>query len=66
MEMDGAQMLSQALQNLRKAIELLDRARAPAQIAAHVDFAAHQLQDAIEAGVAGARLNQIDRNAEPQ
>jgi hypothetical protein len=40
-------MLAEALQHMRQAIELLDQADAPAQIAAHVDLAVHQLLDSI-------------------
>ena len=36
-------MLTEALHHLQSAIELLDRAEAPGQIAAGVDLAAHQL-----------------------
>ena len=41
------EMLVDALAHLRSAIDLLDRADAPAQIAAHADLAAHQLGDVI-------------------
>lgn len=37
------QMMSDALDHLQAAIELLDKANAPGQIAAHLDFAFHQL-----------------------
>lgn len=40
-------MLATALEHLQTAIELLDEAEAPGQIAAHVDLAAHQLADAL-------------------
>ena len=40
-------MMNAALQHLQKAIELLDQADAPGQIAAHVDLAVHQLADAL-------------------
>lgn len=43
---DGESLLVEALKHLRAAIVLLDRAQAPAQIAAHVDLATHQLSDA--------------------
>jgi hypothetical protein len=43
------EMLSKALERLQSAIQLLDDARAPAQIAAHVDLAAHQLRSVIAA-----------------
>ena len=38
-------LLVQAFDHLQAAIELLDRAAAPGQIAAHVDLAVHQLFD---------------------
>lgn len=41
------QLLSLALDQLRSAIDLLDRGHAPSPIAAHVDLAIHQLADAI-------------------
>ena len=59
------QLLSEALQHLQVSIDLLDAVSAPAHIGAHIDLAIHQLQDVIESDVAGARLAQIDRNAEP-
>ena len=37
------QMMSDALDHLQAAIELLDEADAPGQIAAHIDLAFHQL-----------------------
>ena len=40
-------LLSAALMHLKSAIELLDQAAAPGQIAAHVDLAANQLEDAL-------------------
>lgn len=39
--------LSIALNYLTEAIALLDQAGAPPQIAAHVDLAVHQLQEAL-------------------
>lgn len=53
-----------ALHRLRSVIDLLDRSSAPGHIAAHLDLAAHQLQEAINS--VPALVNQIDRNAEPQ
>lgn len=41
------ELLSRALEHLKSAIELLDDARAPGQIAAYVDLAAHQLREAV-------------------
>lgn len=58
------QQLSRALKELKRAIELLDRASAPTQIAAHVDLAVHQLRDLIS--TPNQRDDQIDTNAEPQ
>lgn len=40
-------LLAAALMHLRSAMELLDRAAAPGHIAAHVDLAANQLEDAL-------------------
>lgn len=40
--------LADALTHLQQAIELLDSAGAPPNIAAHLDLAAHQLAAAIE------------------
>lgn len=61
-DFDGEQMMADALARLQSALELLDRACAPAQIGAQVDMAIGQLQDEL------ARLvpDQIDRKAEPQ
>ena len=42
-------LLVDALNRLRSAIELLDLAKAPDHIAAHVDLGACQLEDLIEA-----------------
>jgi len=41
-------MLAEGLNHLRRAIELLDAAGAPAHIGAHLDLAAHQLSAVIE------------------
>jgi len=46
---DRQQALADALEHMQAAIELLDEARAPAQIAAVVDLALCQLIDAIAA-----------------
>lgn len=48
------QALWDALEHLRSAIEILDSAGAPAHIAAHVDLAMNQLQEAIPTVPAGA------------
>lgn len=39
--------LSSALEHLRKALALLDETAAPAQIGAHIDLAASQLQELV-------------------
>lgn len=44
------QMMSDALDHLQAAIELLDRADAPGQIAAQVDLAFHQLDRLLAQG----------------
>ncbi len=62
----GRQLHLDALNQLKSAIDLLDRANAPGHIAAHVDLAMHQLQDVIDSEFAGARLTQMERNAAPQ
>jgi hypothetical protein len=62
----GEQPYLEVLHQLQSAIETLDRLDVPGQIAAHVDLAMHQLQDLIDAGIAGPRLDQIERNAAPQ
>lgn len=46
---DQRQMLRDALDLLQIALDLLDRAAAPAQIGAHVDLAANQLGDVVRA-----------------
>lgn len=55
----------EALKQLQSAIDLLDSSDAPAHIAAHIDLAAHQLQDLIGSRSPTADPVQIDRNAEP-
>ena len=40
-------MMQSALHHLQAAIELLDQAEAPGQIAAHIDLAVHQLADTL-------------------
>lgn len=44
---DEENVLVQALNHLEAAILLLDEGEAPAQLAAHVDLACHQLRGAI-------------------
>lgn len=55
-----------ALEYLQLAIRLLDESNAPAHIAAHVDLAVHQLQEAIDACPRNYPARQMDTNAEPQ
>jgi hypothetical protein len=62
----AATLYLEVLQQLQSAIEMLDRMDAPGQIAAHIDLAMHQLQDAIDGEIAGAKLDQIERKAAPQ
>lgn len=45
----GIELLVEAAEHLRSAIELLDRASAPGHIAANVDLARNQLEDLIPA-----------------
>lgn len=54
-------LLASALFHLHSAIELLDLAGAPGQIAAHVDLAANQLEGLLPARMSGAftRVNEI-------
>lgn len=54
-----------ALEHLQFAIRLLDESNAPAHIAAHVDLAVHQLQEAINTRPPNYHLGQMDTNAEP-
>lgn len=55
-ETNGQQaMLTDALNLLQSALDLLDEAAAPAQIGAHVDLALHQLGSLLEeAGISPA------------
>lgn len=45
-------MLAEAATHLQVALELLDRARAPAHIGAHVDLAAHELHHQLRRAMA--------------
>lgn len=56
---------SAALEHLQLAIRLLDDSDAPAHIAAHIDLAVHQLQEAINCDPRNSRFGQMDTNAEP-
>jgi hypothetical protein len=58
--------LSEALERLNSALELLDAGGAPGHISAHVDLAIHELYNALAVLTAGVRLNQINRNADFQ
>ena len=60
---DGEIPLVQALTHLQAAIDLLDRAQAPGQIAAHVDLARHQLSGAIGRGPKETVLNREESRA---
>ena len=55
-------LMNAALDLLRRAMELLDQAEAPGQIAAHIDLAVHQLADAI---ADSSRLKMVEP-ADPQ
>nr|NUR37122.1 hypothetical protein [Sphingomonas sp.] len=55
-----------ALEQIKSAIESLDRANAPGHIAAHLDLATHQLRDFIDTVVPHASFDQIERKAAPQ
>jgi TPR repeat protein len=46
-ETERQRMLVDAFNHLQSAIELLDQAAAPGNIAAHLDLAMHQLQGAL-------------------
>ena len=62
---DERESMSQALDLLTYAIELLDQSDAPPHIAAHVDLAVHQLRDAIGDDTLEQRATQMATNAEP-
>lgn len=57
-ERDGA--LVKALKHLQEAIELLDNAGAPPNIAAHLDLAAHQLGAVIQSDDPGTGQQVLD------
>lgn len=63
-EVGHGQLLVQALEHLKAAIDLLDRAQAPAHIAAHVDLAAHQLRDKIGCEKPADKSDQMAKKAE--
>ena len=58
------ELLVHALTELQTALDLLDRARAPGHIGAHVDLAIHQLTDAIGARNVTQHASQIAKKAE--
>lgn len=64
--LDKEQLYERALDHLRLALELLDRAGAPPQIGARVDHAIHDLYVASAELIGGGRVDQIERNAAPQ
>lgn len=63
---ENAEQLRLALNHLKLALELLDEARAPAQIGAHVDLAINYLEDALPGKIANSGSYQMDRNADIQ
>lgn len=60
------EMMSDALEQLRSALQLLDGAEAPAEIGAKIDLAIHELFLALAAMSARGALAPVDRHAEPQ
>lgn len=63
---DTQDILRNALDHLRLALGLLDRAGAPAQIGAHVDLAAHQLGEALGNGLDKGQLITSGQGAAPR
>lgn len=59
-------LLDCALEHLRSALELLDRASAPGHIGSRIDHAVHELYTAIPAGGSGGRLDHADPSEWPQ
>lgn len=57
--------LSEALRQLRSALELLDSTDAPAHIGAHVDLAINELYTFMAGVSGGVAFTPVDRNAEP-
>lgn len=47
-ENDTARLMSRALAHMRLALELLDRAKAPADIGAHLDLAVVRLEESVD------------------
>ena len=60
------EMMSDALEQLRSALQLLDGAQAPAEIGAKIDFAIHELFLVLAGMSARGALARVDRHAEPQ
>ena len=60
------EMMSDALEQLRSALQLLDRAEAPSEIGARIDLAIHELFLALAGMSARGALSHVDRHAEPQ
>lgn len=60
------ELLSRALEHLRSALELLDKASAPGHIGSRVDHAVHELYTTIAACDSGGRLDQADASTPPQ
>jgi hypothetical protein len=58
--------LTEALDQLLSALQLLDSAAAPPQIGAHVDLAIHELHSAVARTMAGPAFTPNDRPALPQ
>ena len=56
-------MLSEALEQLRSTLRLLDGAEAPAEIGAHIDLAAHQLELTIAEHISGPSSNRNERRS---
>ena len=59
-------LLACALEHLRSALELLDKASAPGHIGSRVDHAVHELYTAIAARGSGGRLDHADSSERPQ
>jgi len=63
---DRRELMNQALERLRSALDLLDGADAPAQIGARVDHAIQELSLALTSITGTPAPTQIDPNAERQ
>jgi hypothetical protein len=60
------EMLSEALEHLGSALQLLDLAGAPSQIGARLDLVIHEVYCAVAQTSSGCALPQVDWNAEFQ